>query len=235
MFPQAWSLLERKFGKPHVIVSAQLEKITTYPIVKMHNSESIMQYSLVVSSLVNVLAEYKYHHDLYSRSNLQLVLSKLPPNLKDKWSEYVITNGIAQPNLIQLESWLSLVADAHDYMVSSGMTSKVIDAKKSSKTVTTFTSTKDQKPHPEIRPPPKCLMKCASTHKLFNCEKFKSQSPDERALTVKNERLCFGCLMFGHACRQCRSSKPCGVNDCTKRHHPLLHDAQRVHPEKPGA
>ena len=102
MFPQAWSLLERRFGKPHVIVSAQLEKITTYPIVKMHNSESIMQYSLVVSSLVNVLAEYKYHHDLYSSSNLQLVLSKLPPNLKDKWSEYVITNGIAQPSLSSL-------------------------------------------------------------------------------------------------------------------------------------
>ena len=55
----AWIIFERKFGRPHLIIDAQLESIRKASQVKPHNSTGLIIFSVTVSNFVNVLKEYK--------------------------------------------------------------------------------------------------------------------------------------------------------------------------------
>ena len=55
----AWSILERKFGRPHVIIDAQLESLRKASQVKPHDPTGLISFSVIVSNVVNVLKEYK--------------------------------------------------------------------------------------------------------------------------------------------------------------------------------
>ena len=54
MYKDVLKTLERKFGQPQTVVNAYLDKLANYPPVKMHNSDGIISYSAIVSSLVGV-------------------------------------------------------------------------------------------------------------------------------------------------------------------------------------
>ncbi len=45
MYRRAWTTLELRFGQPHLIVSAQLSKLQKYPVVRLHDSAGIVEYS----------------------------------------------------------------------------------------------------------------------------------------------------------------------------------------------
>ena len=60
----AWSILERKFGRPYVIIDAQLESLRKASHVKPHDSTGLIIFSVIVSNFVKVLKEYKQIGDL---------------------------------------------------------------------------------------------------------------------------------------------------------------------------
>ena len=79
----AWSILERKFGRPHVIIDAQLESLRKASQVKPYDSTGLISFSFIVSNFVNVLKEYKQIGDLQSSSTLYMAVDKLPQVLKE--------------------------------------------------------------------------------------------------------------------------------------------------------
>ncbi|KAJ6639521.1 hypothetical protein Bhyg_12267 [Pseudolycoriella hygida] len=77
-----------------------------------------------------------------------------------------------------------------------------------------------------------CQKSCVS---VADCAEFKSKEVSQRWKLVNSKKLCRMCLRlhFGF----CRTNKHCGVNTCTRKHHPLLHDdlwAQRKSANKPN-
>ena len=52
MYKDALRILERKFGQPLAVVSAHLDKHSSFPPLKMHNNDNIINYSGCISSLV---------------------------------------------------------------------------------------------------------------------------------------------------------------------------------------
>ena len=63
-FGAARSILERTFGRPRVIIDAQLESLRKASQMKPHNSTGLIIFSVFVSNSVNVLKEYKQIGDL---------------------------------------------------------------------------------------------------------------------------------------------------------------------------
>ena len=90
MYEDALRAFERKFGQPQAVVTAYLEKLSSYPILKMHNSENIINYSITNSSLVGVIKSLRYDADLSSASLLNQAVSKLPQKLKEAWSLFTV-------------------------------------------------------------------------------------------------------------------------------------------------
>ena len=84
-YGSAWSIQERKFGRPHVIIDAQLESLRKASQVKPHDSTGLISFSVNVLNFVNVLKEYKQIGDLQSCSTLYMAVDKLRQFLKEKW------------------------------------------------------------------------------------------------------------------------------------------------------
>ena len=110
----AWGILERKFGRPHVIIDAQLESLQKANKVKLHNSTSLISFAGNVSNFVNVLKEYKQIGDLQSSLTLYMAVDKLPQVLKEKWWFYVDDKDEDWPDQIMFEKWLSRIAFVHE-------------------------------------------------------------------------------------------------------------------------
>ena len=78
MYDQAWNTLQGKFGQPHHIVSSQLAKIQNFPQVRFSNVSSLIEFADTVSTFLNILQQFGYSNDLFSSSNLDIAVSKLP-------------------------------------------------------------------------------------------------------------------------------------------------------------
>jgi hypothetical protein len=66
-----------------------------------------------------------------------------------------------------------------------------------------------------------CRFCDSSTHRLYACNGFMEKPWPERHEFVRSNRLCFGCLIFGHPANQCRRRHTCGI--CKKTHPTCLH------------
>ena len=62
---------------------------------------------------------------------------------------------------------------------------------------------------------------CKLMHDIENCEALKQKSTEFRLKTIRDNRLCFGCLQFGHFSKQCRNRKTCQY--CFRKHPTILH------------
>ena len=80
-----WSILERKFGRPHVIIDAQLESLRKASQVKPHDSTGLISLSVIVSNFADVLKQCKQIGYLQSSSTLYMAVDKLPQVLKEMW------------------------------------------------------------------------------------------------------------------------------------------------------
>ena len=105
MYHQALKALEAKFGQPHAIAGARLEKLKNHPPLKMHSLDSIINYSSTVSNLVAVFKSLNYEADLKRASVLNDALSKLPPNLKESWSMHTVKKHWLKPTLLDFNEW----------------------------------------------------------------------------------------------------------------------------------
>ena len=99
MYKDALKTLERKFGQPQAVVSAHLDKLSSFPPLKMHNSDNIINYSATISSLVGVFKSLSYDSDLNCASLLNTAVQKLPPNLKESWSPLHSEETLGKANI----------------------------------------------------------------------------------------------------------------------------------------
>ena len=88
-YGNAWSILERNFGRPHVINDAQLESLRKASQLKPHDSSILISFSAIVANFVNRLKKYNQIGNLQSSSRLHLAVDKLHRVLKEKWWFYV--------------------------------------------------------------------------------------------------------------------------------------------------
>ena len=87
MYKDALATLQRKFGQPHAIVGAHLDKLNTFPPLKMHNSENVISFSSAISGLVAVFKSLSFNDDLKSVNLLNQAVSK------EAWSMHTVRHN----------------------------------------------------------------------------------------------------------------------------------------------
>ena len=243
MYKDALRTLERKFGQPQAVVSAHLDKLNSFPPLKMHNSDNIINYSGCISSLVGVFKSLSYDSDLKSAALLNTAVQKLPPNMKESWSLFTVKKHWVKPTLLDFNDWLKEKAEAHDLMKNTATIARTEDtinsvtrSKVASKAFAANTQHKSNL-KPQQRSPltsiSSCIV-CKGSHWLWECRVFKEKTPTQRAKVVAEAKLCFSCLRDKHMFRQCPSPRKCRKDGCNSSHNTLLHGAERVFPAKPS-
>ena len=80
------------------------------------------------------------------------------------------------------------------------------------------------KSHGSADPTSSCpLCDKSSSHKLWNCHKFKAMKVPQRIKLVKEKRLCWLCFSSNHFSRSCSRTNTCKVDGCNKRHSTWIH------------
>ena len=236
MYQEALKTLERKFGQPHAVVSAHLDKLSGFPLLKMHNSDNVIAFSATISALVGVFRSLKYDHDLSSAALLGQAVQKLPPNMKEAWSMHTVKKDWSRPTLLDFNDWLKDKAEAHERMKVSTTKPKndesaqsVTRTKTGAKVFASATSSSSSngigtKPN---RVQPNCIV-CKDNHPLWRCRVYLDKTPTGRAKIVAENKLCFSCLKGNHSFRQCPQPRKCNKNGSNSSHNTLLHGAERV-------
>ena len=238
MYKDALKTVERKFGQPQAVVSAHLDKLSSFPPLKMHNSDNIINYSATISSLVWVFKSLSYDSDLKSASLLNTAVQKLPPNLKESWSLFTVKKHWVKPTLLDFKDWLKEKAEAHDLMkqisskartednsnsvVKTKVASRSFAANMQSKGTRRPTSTS------ATPPTPRCIV-CKGNHRIWECRVYKEKSPTQRAKVVAEAKLF---LREKHMFRQCPNPRKCRKDGCNSSHYTLLHGVERAYPSK---
>ena len=203
MYKDALKTLESKFGQPQAVVSAHLDKLSSFPPLKMRNSDNIINYSATISSLVGVSKSLSYDSDLKRASLLNTAVQKLPPNLKESWSLFTVKKHWVKPTLLDFNDWLMEKGEAHDLMKQTSSKARaednsnsVVKNKVASRTSAANTQTKStQRPASTSATPPnpRCIV-CKSNHRIWECRVFKEKSPTQRTKVVAEAKLCFSRL-----------------------------------------
>ena len=233
LYRDALKALERKFGQPQAVVTAHLEKLSNYPAVKIHNSESIINYACAISSLIALFQSLKYDADLFSSALLNQAVQKLPPNLKESWSLHTVKKGWLRPSLLDFNFWLQEKTEAYDRMQFGSATKPKGEPNSTTTKVKTATKTfasASESTTPSTGTNELCPV-CKGKHPLFRCKVFREKTPNQRAKIVTDNKLCF-CFGKGHKARKCSRGRTCGKDNCKLTHNSLLHGADRVFPSK---
>ena len=217
-YAHAWELLGRKFGRPYLIVDAQLNILRKQQPIQKHDSTAIINYSITISNLVSVLKQYNYEGDLRSSSTLQVANEKLPPNLTEKWLFFVDECQENRPDLNLLEKRLARMVFVHEGIPSTKSEQKeddrpIADKEKRFVELSNVSASSIANETKQMQNN-NCPL-ADGTHKTWNCPIFKNMSVTDRYAAVRKQRICYGCLGKGHAIKDFKIH-PCGISGCTK-------------------
>ena len=233
MYKDALATLQRKFGQPHAIVGAHLDKLNTFPPLKMHNSENeiFVSFSSAISGLVAVFKSLSFNDDLKSVNLLNQAVSKLPRNLKEALSMHAVRHNWQRPTLLDFNNWLKKKAKGHESLRVLNSKAKMEEPVKP-KTTKAFAANSQvtSKAQDKSKFPP-CVL-CKGSHSLWNCAVFKEKNATQRAKYVAEQKLCFACLNGNHKFRQFSRGKKCPKPECDSTHHVFLHGAEKIFPRK---
>ena len=162
----------------------------------MHDSESLISFSTIVSSFVNVLKEYKQFRDFSSSSTLHKAIEKLPSILREKWWFYVHDKFEDWSDLVLFERWLARIAFVHEGFLTSYRADRQRNDQGNSRRDKRFSecsnftaNTSEKKLNVE-----QCPL-ADGTYKIWSCSVFRNMSVSDRSAAAKKQRLCFVCLM----------------------------------------
>ena len=120
MYDVAWNTLVAQFGRPQVVVDAQLRRIYTFLSVKAYDSVALVNYSRIVSNCVYFLRQMNYVGDLQSEGVLNSATRKLPLNMETKWLTYARQNANCYMGLEVFSAWLQEVAAVQEDVLMTG-------------------------------------------------------------------------------------------------------------------
>ena len=223
MYNVAWNVLVRNFGKPQMVVNAQLKRIYSFPSMKPYDGAALIKFARKVSSCVNVLTQFNYVGDLNSEGVLGSATRKLTLDMKTKWLTYVKQMNLYQPGLAVFSEWPNDIADVQNelllYSNPNADCAKTSYKEKAERS--TFATSAANSANDNTKTQRECVLKDGQ-HPIWKCEKFKKMNVEERGQKAKELKLCFKCLSDAHQMRNC-SGRLCDVDGCGKPHHRLLH------------
>lgn len=204
--------LEQCFGRPEVIIDRTLDDIKKLKPPSSTASD-LNSFAIKLQNIVCTLATIDNRGYLQNPMIVREIVEKLSPHLKARWCDYADQHSHAGvPEAATLANFMMKEADrALKYA---------------------YTTPKAAVAPPERRAKPKTMkvyniatqgcLACGNKHNTTECSKVKAMDVDQRWEWAKKEKICFQCLNSKHRRFKCTQSK-CGVNECTKNHHRLLH------------
>lgn len=228
MVPAAIETLRMVYGRPELVISKMRANVSKTPPLK--NMAQCIDFSLKVQHLCIAIESTKVHEYLFDYALIQELVNKLPDDLKLRWAMH--TEEASSANLSVFSIWLMKIAQ-----LSSKVTlynenpSKTFEKTKTGSALVHTASepipaqaSGTNHPNPSTCEKFKCPICKSNDHGVNKCDGFIKMSKNQRWDAVRDHRLCRTCLCV-HNPRYCKQVKICGIDQCNRKHHPLLHSS----------
>ena len=194
MYKNALNTLNWKFGQPPTVVNAHLDKLNCFPPLKIHESNSIINFASTVSNLVGVFKSLSHTQDLEGFALLNQALAKLPPKIKESWALHTVKRTLHQPSLLDFNNWLAEKAEAHERMRANTPKNRnpenqanVGASQTVRKTLSSNSKASVKKPYRQYPP---CVV-CNGRHAIWSCSVYKEKTLTQRAKFAAEQKLCY--------------------------------------------
>ncbi|XP_038131095.1 uncharacterized protein LOC119776626 [Cyprinodon tularosa] len=237
-FKEALERLKSRFGNPHSISQAWVEKVLNFKEIR--DNMQLRSFADQLRGCKDTLAAMKCEDELSGRRTLVEIISKLPSDLRAKWlnKNYDIAKEGRLPKLDDVVSFVETEAEKRSDPVFGGLISYKNQEKSNNFTSPTKALKKPrQNYHTNVKaaavqenkstrtkqPSHLRCLKCSEHHFLNQCPSFRSLTVPERLSFVKEKNLCQNCFMMGHSAQICTRNWVCNVPGCGQKHNKWLH------------
>lgn len=228
---QAMTLLERQFGKPQYLVASQIQRVRDIAPIEEGRLDQFVPFAAKVATMVAYLDTPRARQHLFNPMILEELLLKLPQRERREWGRHA-RDMQPYPSLKEMSAWLDTVAEEMSESTVQYPAANARQRKPASQPKTSqFTMLADSTPVASV--PRVCGMCNRKNHFTTECYWLTHLDSDARWKAVKERQLCGACL-GGHHFYKCESKKPCGIDGCTKQHHPILHHPAATQQKRPG-
>ncbi|KAK4474245.1 hypothetical protein MN116_000200 [Schistosoma mekongi] len=220
-YNKAKEILKRLFGQPHIIARETLEGLFS-DVNDYSDAERLANLAIKMENCEMVLKQMNYDADLSSLATLERIVKLLPRSLQVQWADLVdtLTENDREPTFSELTKFIASrarVAGSRFGQLAAHV-KKRYDAK--------MNCYLQSEQYNSLAVKRKCSV-CSKDHDLYRCPSFLSMTIEDRWSHARAKGVCFVCLKQGHRASECKSNKR-NVEECSKRHHYLLHSNQHL-------
>ena len=232
-YERAMTLLSDRYGRSYQVAQSYVKMLTTGNPIKANDVKSLMRLSLEMSRAEITLSELGFTAEIDNSENLKKIVARLPSYLKSKWVEkaYRINEQGRSVSFKDLSEFVLERANIENSMYGQEYANEVKQRAQNkpqqsrgtgnrpnfNRNVGTAFTTAGGREYP-------CRCCGGKCTRVYDCDKFKSQSLDLRKEFVKKNGLCRNCFIPKHMVRDCRKASMCEVTGCGRKHHTLLHE-----------
>jgi hypothetical protein len=238
-FPKAKKLLMKHFGSRFKISESFIQRARNWQEIKAEDRKSLSSFAVFLRECGNTMKDFDYMQEMNHASNIQLLVSKLPYKLRDKWR--TLTDCIQEEqgmmvtfdDLVKFVEKQARILSNPVYGDVQGSVRKQDEKDSRRKDETkqrgkraSFAISIDSPSSPDVvtsQPEKSFCVYCSDTrHSLAKCKAFQGKEIEDRIKYLKNQGICFGCLKkAAHIAKDCRKKLKCDV--CQRQHPTVLH------------
>ena len=223
-----WDRLDEKFGRPSKLAEVIMQDIKNIKKIQEGDHQAFVETVDLIECCYHDLKLIKYESEISNSTVLSMIESKLPLEMKLKWSERINASISETEELNKFPALLSFLKEQRriiEYVISDFR--KETRGKQTSHAVAVnLTENVTQSDGSQIQTDLfRCFVHNSNSHKTENCREYLSMSSEQKLKLLKESRACWSCLRPRHRAAECRSKVPCPIDDCGKFHHESLHAA----------
>ena len=236
-YAEAWTLLNAEYGDTYKISMAYLKMVMEWNPIPHDDSAALKHFSFFLIKCLHAMRSVSHMVVLNHPPNMQTVVLKLPTYLQHKWRDQVIRLKQQEQQRPQFSDIVSFVRNAaesaNDPIYGKDALSKYDDASIMSKPLRhtsiqkssrfavsvnhktaachatgTNQTTDNVQDRLSVETMHNCQL-CRLSHDLEDCPTYSHKSVDDRRVFLQENRLCYGCLRYGHISKRCTSKRIC--------------------------
>ncbi|XP_055910446.1 uncharacterized protein LOC129944807 [Eupeodes corollae] len=205
------------YGRADVLVHSLTTNLLKLPSLSSPSDTKLRQWAVVLNGFVADIKSMDLSKELDNNYILTDLASRLSPGQYHDWQKR--KSKKTHSNLEDFAVFLT--EKLYDLPPELSKATKQLSLDKASGS---SSSRKVLTHQPVIQSEEKCVKCEKAKHTLSECEEFKALSLDDRFTFAKSKGICFRCLKLSpHRWKNCSQKKLCGIEGCSKNHHPLLH------------
>ena len=217
--------LESKFGESCRRLAIYIEQLEGFRSIQYGNAKDVEEFSDLLDVAIINLRESQQYHELGTGPLYMKLQRKLPEMMLANYHRWIFENN----HLESIETLRDWIVQEAEFQTIATETIKGITANQKKKKHNNGTFFSD----PKVYNFRQCKI-CNGKHGVWKCEVFQRMDINSKWSAVKKEKLCFCCLGDDHYSKDCKRRRKCGIKNCDKDDHKMLHFQKKDDSTKDG-